>query len=200
MPADATKPPDPIRRLRGLFDEARQREMDHGSTASLASASQTTRPSVRMVTIVAIDERGPVFFTDRRSGKGLQLSENPQAALCFYWPALHQQIALEGVAVTLPETDADRYWDRQPHESHLAAWVADIPPCEGETDTIDARLRAVRRRFPDGPVPRPPDWHGLRLEPDVCQFWKTGWRRLHVRERYTLDSAGLWQCETSGPL
>ncbi len=200
MPADTAKPPDPIHRLRGLFDEARQREMDHGTTASLASASQTTRPSVRTVTIVGLDERGPVFFTDRRSGKGLQLSENPQAALCFHWPALHQQIALEGIAVRLAEAEADRYWDRQTREGHLAAWIADTPPGEGEADTLDARLRAVRRRFPDGPVPRPPDWHALRLEPDLCQFWRTGWRRLHVRERYTLDTEGQWHRETSGPL
>lgn len=200
MPADTAKPIDPLHRLRALFDEARQREMDYSTSASLASASQTTRPSVRVVTIIGIDEGGPIFFTDRRSGKGLQLRENPQAALCFYWPALHQQVVLEGMAVALPEAEADRYWDRQTHENHLAAWVADTPPGEGESDTIDARLRAVRRRFHDIPVPRPPDWRALRLEPDLCQFWKTGWRRLHVRERYTLDAEGNWQRETSGPL
>ncbi len=151
MRADVAKTPEPVQRLRGLFDAARQRELDHSTTASLASAGHTTRPSVRMATIAGVDARGPVFFPDWRSGKGQQLSDDPRAALCFDWQVLHQRIALECVTVHLADAEAERYWDRQTHANHLAAWVADTPPADGEGDTIDARVRAVRCRFRDGP-------------------------------------------------
>lgn len=199
MRADVAKTPEPVQRLRGLFDAASQRELDHSTTASLASAGHTTRPSVRMATIAGVDARGPVFFPDWRSGKGQQLSDDPRAALCFDWQVLHQRIALECVTVHLADAEAERYRDRQTHANHLAAWVADTPPADGEGDTIDARVRAVRCRFRDGPMPRPPEWRALRLEPDLNQLWKTGSRHLHARERFTRDTKGLWDRETSAP-
>jgi pyridoxamine 5'-phosphate oxidase len=200
MSTAADKPNDPIQRLRALFEEARQRDLEGATSASLASASATTQPSVRMVTILGIDEHGPIFFTDRRSGKGRQLVENPQAAMCFYWPALNQQVALEGVGAWLAEHQAEHYWARQPHANRLAAWVGDTPPPADEPDSVDARLRAIRRRFGEETVTRPPDWQAVRLEADLCQFWKTGWRRLHLRERYYRGADGAWQKEVAGPL
>ena len=41
-------------------------------------------------------ERGLVFFTHTTSRKGLELAENPRAAMLFYWEPLGRQVRVEG--------------------------------------------------------------------------------------------------------
>ena len=51
---------------------------------ALATADEFGWPSVRMVLLRGVDDRGFVFFTNYGSRKAHELEANPQAALCFY--------------------------------------------------------------------------------------------------------------------
>ena len=51
----------------------------------LATVDKAGRPSTRAVLLKGVDERGFVFYTNYDSRKGLELAENPNAALTFYW-------------------------------------------------------------------------------------------------------------------
>ncbi len=145
--------------------------------------------------VVEIGERGPVFLVDSRSGKGRQLEDNPCAALCFFWPELHQQVVIEGHAASADAATADRCWTHRPREGQLAAWVSE--PGDGRSGDP---LAAVRKRFASRAVPRPSHWQALHLQPDMLLFWKLGWRNLHARERYRHDAAGQWHIELMQPL
>lgn len=185
--------------LRALLDEAARREASEPLAAALATAGRAGRPSVRTVSIAAVEEAGLLFFVDVRSGKGRQLAENPRAALCFFWPQLHQQIIVEGEAEVLEETVSDRYWAKRPRDFQLAAWVYDAPrTMEAKTEPRD-RLRAGRRRFASRFVPRPPHWRAVRVRPAAIRFWKPGWRRLHARVCYVRDEHGCWRKERIEP-
>lgn len=107
MSSETQSCPEAIERLQSLFNEASQRATGDATATSLATATPSGRPSIRMVTVVTIDDRGAVFFTDMRSGNGQQLNDNPQAALCFYWPELHQQIVVEGSVARREEAQAN---------------------------------------------------------------------------------------------
>ena len=50
----------------------------------LATVDKAGRPSSRNVLLKGVDERGFIFFTNHDSRKGLELAENPNAALTFY--------------------------------------------------------------------------------------------------------------------
>ena len=51
---------------------------------------------MRMVLLKDIDEHGLVFYTNLQSQKARQMTENPQASACFWWPPLKRQVRFPG--------------------------------------------------------------------------------------------------------
>jgi isoleucyl-tRNA synthetase len=51
----------------------------------------------------------------------------------------------------------------------------------------------------DGDVPRPPHWGGVRVVPDVVEFWQGRTDRLHDRLRFRRDDGGGWVVERLAP-
>lgn len=189
-----------IERLQKLFREAREEGLLHPRSAALATADLAGCPSVRMITALEIDTSGPLFFIDRGSGKGRQLAENPCAGMCFFWPELHYQVTIEGQAGPVDGDTADRLWANRPRDRKIAAWAWTMSPASGDHGVVREGLGAAREMFPWGKVPRPPTWEAFSLTPQVIQFWKVGWRKLHARERYVCDADDVWHKERVQPL
>jgi hypothetical protein len=79
----------PIDKFKTWLEEAKNHAGITEPTAmSLATATQKGIPSVRMVLLKGLDERGFVFYTNLESRKSAELIANPHAALCFYWMPL----------------------------------------------------------------------------------------------------------------
>ena len=184
---------DAIEQLRCLLDEARRRGLEGGDTASLATADVAGRPSVRTVTIAKVDAVGPVFFVDARSGKGRQLTDNPRAALCFFWPGLHYQVNIEGTVTPMEPTRADRLWARRGRDQQLAAWVRDMGPDTGGVPGNDGRRFRIGHEFAWQRVARPESWHCLVLQPDLLRFWSVRWRNPRPRVEYARHREGAWR-------
>src|SRR5713101_5878133 len=86
---------DPIERYLRAAERARQEGVDT-APAALGTADTAGRPSVRIVLLRQVDERGFVFYTNYHSRKAHELAEDPRAALCQHWPTLEEQIRVEG--------------------------------------------------------------------------------------------------------
>ena len=70
---------DPFSQFRIAVERAAAHEVDTTPVA-LATADADGRPSVRIVLLRGVDERGFVFYTNYRSRKGHELDANPYAA------------------------------------------------------------------------------------------------------------------------
>src|SRR5262245_16184890 len=100
-------PTDPIAAVLDALRRASAVE-DHDPTiAALATADSSGRPSVRMVLLKHVDERGFVFFTNRTSRKAREMAENPRAALCVHWPRLAEQVRVEGTVELVSDQESD---------------------------------------------------------------------------------------------
>src|SRR5262249_17303654 len=91
--------PDPAKDPVSQYLAAPERPRQAGlavAPIALATADAGGRPSVRMVLLRGVDERGFVFYTNYGSRKARELTENPQASLCQHWPSLEEQIRIEG--------------------------------------------------------------------------------------------------------
>jgi len=189
--------PDPLlvealERLRTLLERVKTTNLPEPAAVCLATADDAGRPRARMVLMRGLDERGPVFYTNLESRKGRHLSDNPHAALCFYWPPLAQQVTVEGVIEPVTDEEADAYWSTRPRESQIGAWASLQSEKLPSRFTLLRRVLAETARFGTRPIPRPVHWSGFRLLPSRIEFWTNRPARLHDRQCYEAGDAG-WQ-------
>jgi pyridoxamine 5'-phosphate oxidase len=188
---------NPITEFLNAIERAAARQVDT-APAALATADAKGRPSVRMVLLRGVDERGFVFHTNYNSRKARELTENPRAALCFHWPTLEEQVRIEGQVERLPPGESDAYFASRPRGSQLGAWASDQSAVLSSRETLEEAYREIERRFADGPVPRPPFWGGFRLVPERIEFWFGRPDRLHDRILYNRTADG-WTIERLYP-
>ena len=177
------EPASPIDKFITAVARAESQGIDT-TPAALATADADGRPSVRMVLLRGVDERGFVFHTNYNSRKGHDLDANPYAALCFHWPALEEQIRIEGAVTRLPPDESDAYFASRPRGSQLGAWTSLQSEVLESREKFDAEYAATEDRFKDAPVPRPPFWGGFRIAPTRVEFWYGRTSRLHDRILY----------------
>jgi pyridoxamine 5'-phosphate oxidase len=189
--------PDPVTALRGWLEEAAQAS-PRPDAMLVATSTTDGRPSARVVLLRRLDERGLVFFTNRTSRKGDELSENPYAAVVFHWPELGRQVRVEGEVEDVGRDESEAYWQSRPRASRIAGWASpQSQPIEGR-DELDARYAQAEERFADGDVPLPEFWGGYRVVPASFEFWTHRENRLHDRIHYVRTPDG-WRRQRLAP-
>lgn len=189
---------DPLRRFQELLARAASIESRAAHAAALATADATGRPSVRMVVLAAHDDRGFVFFTSYASRKGRELSANPWAALCFYWPAIAVQVRAEGPVEKLLSSESDAAFASHTRAQQVvaSAWCQSAP-LPSRRRLLD-EVREVDERFGGQSVRRPLDWGGYRLRPERIEFWHGFENRLHDRILHVREGTA-WRVERLCP-
>jgi len=183
------------------FQKAVARAQSHGidtTPAALATADADASPSVRIVLLRGVDERGFVFFTNYNSRKARELTANPRASMCFHWPTLDEQIRIEGQVERVSGDESDVYFAGRPRGSQLGAWASSQSEVLDARETFERRFEEAEARFAGQPVARPPFWGGYRIVPTRIEFWHGRESRLHDRTLYT-RAGDAWRVEKLYP-
>jgi len=192
---------DPIARFKTVYEQALRlpREiLPEPPAFALATVDARGFPSLRIVLLKSVDERGFVFYTNVESRKGRELLETKHAALCFHWQPLELQIRVEGDAEVVSDAEADAYFATRARGSQIGAWASTQSQPMARPSDLDVRVAETEKRFAGEPVPRPPHWSGFLVTPRRIEFWRGMPSRLHVREVYVRDGAE-WRVERLYP-
>lgn len=180
---------DPIALFAAWLREAEASELNDPNATALATATADGVPSVRMILMKQLDERGFAFYTNAESRKGRELAGNAHAAMCFHWKSLRRQVRVEGVVTEQPGTDADAYFHTRTRMSQLSAAASEQSRVLGSREELEARVRELAEQYPNE-VPRPDYWRGYVLRPKRIEFWIQGVARLHDRFLFVRSDDG----------
>ena len=165
---------------------------------AMVLATADGAPSARTVLLKAVDDRGFVFYTNRRSRKGRELAANPVASLVFPWVDLERQVIVAGDVELVSDEQTAAYFRSRPRGAQLAAWASRQSSVVADRDALENRLAELERRFDGADVPVPPFWGGCRVVPGAVEFWQGRAFRLHDRLRYRATAQG-WVVERLAP-
>jgi pyridoxamine 5'-phosphate oxidase len=190
---------DPIRQFQLWFNEALAAEVPEPNAMTLATATANGKPSARIVLLKSYDHRGFTFHTNYESRKGRELSDNPYAALVFFWGPLERQVRIEGHVERTSADDSDSYFQMRPLDARIGAWASRQSEVLPDRDALEARMRELEEHYADRDIPRPPHWGGFRVRPETFEFWQGRPGRLHDRIRYRKSADGGWLVDRLAP-
>lgn len=193
-------PADPWTLFGAWFAEAQQHEVNDPNAMSVATVDEGGMPAVRILLMKDYSPEGVVFYTNRASRKGTQLTAHPVAALCFHWKSLRRQVRFEGHIECVSDAESDAYFASRPRGSQIGAWASQQSQPLDQRATLEARVRELTTAYEGKPVPRPPHWGGYLLRPTRVEFWQDREFRLHDRFDYRRDTpSGTWHLERLYP-
>ena len=179
-----------LQKLTDALEEASATDAPEPYIMSLATVDGDGKPSVRSILLANVNEQGLLFFVNKKSGKGIQLANNPNVGMCFFWPSLNLQVVVDGVAQQEAEAEANRIWSKRARANQLAAWASHQSEESLGKDALAARVEEIQDAFSDERVPMPENWAGYRVLPTRIEFWRTGWQHMKDRVRYKKDDEG----------
>ena len=195
---EASLDPNPFQQFSRWFQQALDAALPEPNAMTLATATREGKASARIVLLKSFDERGFVFYTNYESRKGRELAENPYAALVFHWIELERQVCAAGQVSRVSREESENYFRSRPVGSQLGAWASRQSQVISGREILEDRLKQLEKDYRNKLIPLPPDWGGLRLAPEMIEFWQGRPNRLHDRLRYRLQDQ-QWLIERLSP-
>ena len=176
---------DPIELFKIWMSEAEKIEINDPNALSLATSNKNNEPSVRMVLLKGLSQKGFVFYTNLNSPKSQDLKNNPKAAMCFHWKSLQRQIRIFGKVTQVSDKEADIYFNSRHYESRIGAWSSNQSQPMNERNEFVKKIEDYKKKYKEGTnLPRPKHWSGWCLDPESIEFWLGDKYRIHERLKY----------------
>jgi len=190
---------NPLDLFKKWIKKAEETEINDPNAVALGTADQKNQPSVRMVLLKGLSDKGFVFYTNFNSKKSSDLKINQQASMCFHWKSLRRQVRVIGKVEQVSDKEADDYFNSRPYKNRVSAWASSQSKKLESRDVFLRKIKEYEKKYPDqNKVPRPQYWSGWRILPDEVEFWLDGEGRIHERLNY-INNNGNWEKEILYP-
>ncbi len=182
----------PFRQFEKWMYDAISQDVQEPNAMTLATSDSKGVVNSRIVLLRGLDKTGFTFYTNYKSGKGKEMSQNRHVCLNFFWPELQRQVRIRGKVEKLSAAASDRYFAGRPRESQIGAWASFQSQILTSRVELDERYIALSTKFEGMKIPRPPQWGGYRVLPSEIEFWQGRQSRLHDRLLFTKHKDGSW--------
>ena len=190
---------NPIDLFKKWFSKAKESEINDPNALALATSDQSNQPSVRMVLLKGLSEKGFVFYTNFISRKSNDIKNNQKASMCFHWKSLRRQVRIIGNVEQVSDKEADDYFKSRPYKNKIGAWASSQSNVLDKRENFLKKIEEFEKKYSnENNVPRPSYWSGWRILPNEIEFWLDVKGRVHERLNYK-NKNGKWLRELLYP-
>jgi pyridoxamine 5'-phosphate oxidase len=189
---------DPIVQFRYWLNDALKANVSEPTAMALSTVGNDGIPSSRMVLLKNLDHDGFTFFSNYESRKGIQIAQNPNASLLFFWPQIERQVRIQGRVSKTPRQISDEYFMSRPEGSKIGAWASPQSQVVPSREYLDNLQKDYFHLFKSKALERPENWGGYKLFPHTIEFWQGRENRLHDRLEYKMNG-NIWEIHRLAP-
>ena len=190
---------NPIDQFSKWWNQAIESQIEEVNAMTLATVDANHKPSARIVLLKEFDENGFVFYTNYNSKKGLDMLNNKNVALVFFWKELERQVRIEGTVEKVSEGVSDAYFNSRPEMSRIGAWASPQSTVIHSREILETNFQMYQTEFEKKEIVRPPHWGGYIVKPELIEFWQGRSSRLHDRMVYEKDGGNEWRINRLAP-
>lgn len=172
---------DPISFFEQWMLQAEHAQITEVNAMTLATVDDLRIPHARIVLLKGIEDGGFIFFTNYESHKGQQILKNNKVALIFFWKELQRQVRIEGSVEKVSESYSDIYFHSRPKGSQFGACASPQSQVIESRVILEDKMAAIEKEYKDKEIPRPVNWGGFIVKPQLIEFWQGRRSRLHDR-------------------
>lgn len=180
------------------FEQALKGDIIEPNAMVVGTSDASGQTYQRTVLLKAFDHQGFVFYTNYKSRKAKQISENARVSLLFPWYALERQVIIQGTAEKVSHKESLQYFMSRPTGSQLGAWVSHQSQVITSRSILEMKLAEMKQKFKDGRIPLPDFWGGFRVVPHTIEFWQGRPSRLHDRIEF-VKKGDQWSAHRLSP-
>ena len=140
-------------------------------------------PESRMMLLKDYDD-GFTFFTNILSNKGIELMENKNCSMNFWWKEIHQQVRISGICKLIKTDSTKEYFYSRPKGSQIAAYLSNQSKRIASYETLIKKYKKIIKKYDNKKVPYPKSWVGFNVQPIKIEFWQGAEFRLHQRVEF----------------
>jgi len=191
-------PDSPFDLFKVWLDQAILIDSKNANAFVLSTVSIDGLPSSRVVLLRGLSNNGLTFFTNYKSHKSLNINNNNNVSINFFWPQLEKQVRITGIANKIHSSKSDAYFNSRPKKSQLGALLSH-QSCEIPLDyDFSSKLSILEADYEDKKIHRPEYWGGYLIKANYFEFWQGRPSRLHDRLCYALIN-DLWEKSRKSP-
>ena len=154
-------------------------------------------PESRMMLLKDYDD-GFTFFTNILSNKGIELMENKNCSMNFWWKEIHQQVRISGICKLIKTDSTKEYFYSRPKGSQIAAYLSNQSKRITSYETLIKKYKKITKKYDNKKVPYPKSWVGFNVQPIKIEFWQGAEFRLHQRVEFIKES-NKWKKKLLAP-
>jgi pyridoxamine 5'-phosphate oxidase len=191
----------PLAILNNWIEEEKQAGAINPQQAILSTATVNAIPHARVVAIREISsDQGLLFFTQKETKKVTELTQNPLAAMTFWFELYQREVMIEGTVIALSDEENESYWRSYPRTAQIrfcAYAPTSAQPITGKELLENKRIR-IAEEFNGKQIPMSPHYCGFRLKPTKFIFYTFRTDELSDVVEYQVKE-GHWSVQLLSP-
>lgn len=194
---EMTEEINPIHLFNNWFQEEKSLSKAKIPTAVCMSTMGTDNfPNARFVSLKELVDDAFVVTGPLNSRKGIEIEQNKNVALTFWWTETERQVRVQGIADKIPVQLADKYFQSRSQASKAVSVVC----AQGTEAENIARLESqvLKKVTENTSLERPKDWSGFLIKPVRIEFMQFKTSRFHERKLFEFKD-NMWTLKLIQP-